>query len=318
MLTTEQKVKKCYESVPFPDILRKAHHFQKELDKLVFWTKLNLKFAGIDFKKCRPQTILCAGCGTGEEVIVLSSLFPSSRILGIDISASSLKVAKENIKKAKKKNIKLKRMSILDDLPSMKKQFDMVYSSGVIHHLQNPKKGFFILSDKISEKGSYVISLYNSYGLVFYNLHLFILDILAGKNMRRRKFWALKLNFHDGRNETFLTDAYLNPQVNTYTIGKVKAWADQKKIKMVGICPPLSLTGILKFAFEGKNYISRRKGIVSLILDINQKLFSLDSSDRHNYSQYRYSSLRAFIFQIVYALLGKGECFYMFTKNKES
>lgn len=150
MAGVEDKVRKCYEEAPFPDTLSKAKDFDKSLRDIKYWITLNLEFLSSSLVNSNPKTILCAGCGTGEEAIVLALIFPKSKIDAVDISEKSLLIAKQNIKKAKVKNINFKKLSIIEDLPKFKKKYDLIFSAGVIHHLTNPQLGFKLLSEKLN------------------------------------------------------------------------------------------------------------------------------------------------------------------------
>lgn len=46
----------------------------------------------------KSSTILSYGCSTGEELLTLRSLFPDSKIIGVDINVEALKLAQENCK----------------------------------------------------------------------------------------------------------------------------------------------------------------------------------------------------------------------------
>ncbi len=315
MNNIEEKVRECYSEAPFPNTLQASSDFNKTLKDLINWSTLNYIHAGLDLKNWQPKNILCAGCGTGEEAIILSKIFPKSNILAIDISLPSLEIAKQNIRKANSKNITLKQMSIMEDLPNHKKKYELVYSSGVIHHLQEPKKGFSILAKKLNSNGKILISLYNTYGLFFYKIKLEILNLLAGKNLNLRKKWTLRLRFHNGKDKTTLYDGYIHPQVKTYTIGRVMDWANQNNLYIKGTCPPLSFSRLYQFAMSGKNYIVRRRGVVTSLLNFLKPILE-NKSDSLKTKGLVPTKIKALIFQIIFFALGKGECFFLLEESR--
>lgn len=307
----EEEVKRCYEEAPFPDTLRQSKNFNQTLDHIVYWINLNLKFLSPVFLKNKPRTILCAGCGTGEEAIALAKIFPNSKIDALDISRESLSIAKQNIRKLKLNNIYLMRSSILEDLPSLPKKYDLVYSAGVIHHLADPNLGFRILTSKLKKDGKLVMMLYNSYGLFLYRCQLFLLKILAGGNFKKRLFWTNKLGFGKGKDKIFIYDSYINPQVKTFSIEAIMRWAKEENCKISGLVPPLDIGGIIEFAVSGKQYFFRRKKILTLALFLSKLIFRKRSERKSSLSL---PFWKTFFYQIIFLLLGKGECQYLLEK----
>jgi len=310
----ESRVRACYETAPFPNILQGATDFEGTIRLGVEWAMLNWRGLGFDWQAIRPSTVLCAGCGTGEEAIVLSRLLPDATIHAIDISEPSLAIARQNADKAMVTNITFLQLSILEDLPSLLFSYDLVYCSGVIHHLRDPQKGFGILLNSVSKDGHVIFSLYNTYGLLFYKVRLLLLDFLAGDDQSKRITWTLRLGFHDGGNKATLWDSFVHPQVTTYTIGQVRRWASTHSRILSGIAPPLTIPGLFAYALTGQHFALRRQWLIKLVLQFAQTFFrGPDSAVGTVPARLPVSSspLRDFLFQIIYFILGKGECFYM-------
>ena len=80
-------------------------------------------------------SILVAGCGT-EQAAIIAKLSPQHEVIGIDLSSNSLKHQQKLIDKHKINNLKL----ICGDFRKIKfdKKFDLIISTGVIHHLEDP------------------------------------------------------------------------------------------------------------------------------------------------------------------------------------
>lgn len=314
MTNLENKVQKCYESAPFPDNLRKAKSFDKELNRTIDWIKLNLEFLSSDLiNEYHPKNILCAGCGTGEEVISLAKIYSRSKILAIDISIPSLTIAKQNAKKAKIRNIIFQKKSILEDLPLLKRKYDFIYCAGVIHHLANPEKGFRILANKLSKNGKMVIMLYNSYGLFFYKCQLALLKILAGGNLNKRLLFIGALGLDKGKGKSEVYDSYINPQVTTFSIEEINSWVKSKRLVISGIVPPLNTGLLMKYAISGQKYIFRRKGFLSLVLKLVMP-FSGGTVEKND-KKLNLQIYKTIFYQLIYLVLGKGECQYLITNS---
>lgn len=315
MTDLEGKVQKCYESAPFPDNLRRAKNFDKELNRTIDWIKLNLDFLSKKLISDSPKNILCAGCGTGEEAISLAKIYPHSKILAIDISNPSLAIAKQSAKRAKVTNIIFKKYSILEDLPFLKKKYDLTYCAGVIHHLTNPELGFRILADKLTRDGKMVIMLYNSYGLFFYKCQLVLLKILAGSNLNKRLFWVKTIGFGNKKGKSEIYDSYINPQVTTFSIEEIKVWVKRKKLVISGIVPPLNFGSLVEYAATGQNYFFRRKKLLSLVLKF-VKPFS-GKFLRTNRDKLSLPIHKTIFYQLTYLVLGKGECQYFIESSSD-
>ena len=76
-----------------------------------------------------PKKILDFGCGDGISCGLLQEAFPQAEIVGVDVSAESIKIAKE-------KNSKCEFL-LYDgsELPFKKEEFDLIFSSCVFHHI---------------------------------------------------------------------------------------------------------------------------------------------------------------------------------------
>ena len=89
---------------------------------------------------------MIAGCGTGQHSISTAARVKDSKVLAIDLSLSSLAYAKRKTKELNINNIEYMQADILD-LGKLKKQFDIIESSGVLHHMKNPMAGWQVLTD---------------------------------------------------------------------------------------------------------------------------------------------------------------------------
>jgi len=314
MPNLESKVRACYETAPFPNILQGTADFEEAIRLGVEWAMLNWRGLGFDWQVISPSTVLCAGCGTGEEAIILSRLLPDATIHAIDISEPSLAIARQNADRAMAENITFQRLSILEDLPSLGHLYDLVYCSGVIHHLRDPKEGFGILLQCVTDGGHLLFSLYNSYGLFTYKLQLTILNLLAGDNQSKRIKWTVRLGFHDGGNKATLWDSFVHPQVTTYTIGQVRRWASTHSRTLSGIAPPLTIPGLIAYAVKGQRFALRRRWLLNLVLQCARPFLRSPDPALGTVPARRTtpsSPIRDVLFQFIYFILGKGEIFYM-------
>jgi len=87
--------------------------------------------------------ILIAGCGANAAARFAYE-HPRSNIVGIDLSATSLKHADFLRKKHNLLNLTLHQMRI-ESVSDLDQEFDFIESSGVLHHLPNPQAGLAAL-----------------------------------------------------------------------------------------------------------------------------------------------------------------------------
>ena len=105
--------------------------------------------------------ILVAGCGTGQQPIGTAQRFPQARVLAIDLSLASLAYAKRK-SDAAGVAIDYAQADILALAPDRK--FDMIESSGVLHHLAEPMSGWAKLVSLLKPGGFMRIGLYSEIG----------------------------------------------------------------------------------------------------------------------------------------------------------
>ncbi len=106
--------------------------------------------------------ILIAGCGTNQAA-VFAYTNRASKVVAIDVSQPSLDHSKYLKDKYALKNLELQLLPI-EEAPSLKKDFDLVISTGVLHHLAEPEVGMKALADVLRPDGVAAIMLYAHYG----------------------------------------------------------------------------------------------------------------------------------------------------------
>ena len=157
--TVSSKVKKQYEENPYPRWvnvglrLKPASFFKatKGLELRLFDKTIN---------DVQAPNILIAGCGTGQHSISTASRFKNARVLAVDLSMSSLAYAKRKTEELGIQNIDYMQADILE-LGKLNRKFNIIESSGVLHHMDEPIAGWRVLTDCLEPGGLMKIGLYS-------------------------------------------------------------------------------------------------------------------------------------------------------------
>jgi len=107
--------------------------------------------------------ILIAGCGTGLHSMITAQRFPDASILAVDLSLASLAHALRRTREAGVGNLEYAQADILA-LPHTGRRFDVIESSGVLHHMEDPLNGWARLVEMLRPGGFMKIGLYSEEG----------------------------------------------------------------------------------------------------------------------------------------------------------
>ncbi|NIP87568.1 MAG: class I SAM-dependent methyltransferase, partial [Gammaproteobacteria bacterium] len=155
-----------YEDYPFPlrdpeDETRRLLVAEQEvLGKLNHFCYGGRQSFGAGFR------VLVAGGGTGDHTIFLAEQLRhrDATVDYLDISASSLAIAKERARVRGLDNIRWHHHSILE-LPSLGiGTFDLISCTGVLHHLPAPEQGLASLREVLAPGGAMSLMLYGRLG----------------------------------------------------------------------------------------------------------------------------------------------------------
>ena len=191
--TTSKKVRDQYEKNPYP---RWRYIYKNLPSNTQTIIKSQIKPNKIEFKKkIDNPDILVAGCGTGKSILKAAN-YLNAKILGIDLSLTSLAYAKRKVEELGLKNINFLHADILE-LKNLNKKFDIIECAGVLHHMKKPSDGLKILSELLKPHGIIQLGLYSEIARK---------DIIEVKEFIKKKNYKASIeNIRKSRKEIYLS-----------------------------------------------------------------------------------------------------------------
>lgn len=150
------QVLELYEKYPYPSSYAEENLIL-DLANMIAFT-----FPNDDFS-CK--NILDIGCGTGHRLAGFAKLYPKASFVGMDMCEASLNIARQLVNQHSLSNVSLIKADITNYDPTMK--FDLITSTGVLHHLEDPDLGFKNIYHSLKPEGMMVIWLYHAIGEYF-------------------------------------------------------------------------------------------------------------------------------------------------------
>ena len=154
-----QRVRQQYEENPYPRWVRAgAQVVPVSIDQYLREQFPTGAFAPLN--KTENLELLVAGCGTGQIAVFSAQRYLGAHVLAIDLSLSSLCYAKRSTPADVASRIEYAQADILK-LASLDRTFDVIDSSGVLHHMADPFEGWRILLTLLRPGGFMHLGLYS-------------------------------------------------------------------------------------------------------------------------------------------------------------
>lgn len=157
--SVSRMVRQQYEESPYPRWVKlRFAPIGKSVGKVV--NEVNLQLHSENIISASSPSILIAGCGTGQHALETASRFTNCRVTAVDLSRKSLAYAQRKSNELRITNIRYSQADILN-LGELRREFDIVESSGVLHHMANPMAGWSVLVGLLKTGGLMKIGLYS-------------------------------------------------------------------------------------------------------------------------------------------------------------
>ena len=239
------KVRKQYEESPYPRWV----NLGLPLNPLPLSEEFDAAKLRISDKKIFEvdiPDILVAGCGTGQHSIGTAVQFQKSKVLAIDLSLSSLAYAKRKTEELSVRNIEYMQADILN-LSKLNRQFDIIESAGVLHHMDDPIAGWRALTNCLKPGGLMRIGLYSELarqdivkmregisqsGISLSDIEIksFRTDIINSDKVHHKQV----MNSIDFYSLSALRDLLFHVQEHRFTISQIKNCFSELGLKLCG------------------------------------------------------------------------------------
>lgn len=155
-----RQVQQQYEENPYPRWIKASPvDTTFDIDTLL---KQKFPLAGFREDAAAPRRdMLIAGCGTGQHSTNRARTLPEARILAIDLSLGSLAYAKRKTHEMGLANLEYAQSDLLK-LGALGRDFDVIESIGVLHHLADPWQGWRTLLSLLRPGGLMCLGFYSA------------------------------------------------------------------------------------------------------------------------------------------------------------
>ncbi|SPM38335.1 hypothetical protein MNAB215_512, partial [Mycobacterium numidiamassiliense] len=161
---------------PRDDVVARQYHrwaYPVPIDDLAEWSANNFSWIDPvhahriywpDREYNQDMDILVAGCGTNQAAC-FAFTNPSAKVVGTDVSQPSLDHHQYLKDKHDLKNLELQLLPI-EELATLGLDFDLVVSTGVLHHLTDPSQGMAAMAGCLRRDGVVSAMVYGKYGRI--------------------------------------------------------------------------------------------------------------------------------------------------------
>ena len=207
----------------------------------------------------RPRSFLDAGCGTGLNVLGGALLYPHFQVFGCDLNRVALETLKKEAAELNLPNLHLQEMDLLNLDPEFgpREGFDIIYSTGVIHHTADPVGILKSMAGRLAPQGVLRLMVYGELGRSdLYRFARVARALYGDLDWQERVTRARSLmqeleasgRLHDPHlppvfrgpwedaqrvDDVEFADRYLNPHDQPFTIPRLKAAAEEAGLQFL-------------------------------------------------------------------------------------
>lgn len=153
-----KRVRAQYEENPYPRWI--SHRYIEPRPYKAVIKQLFPHIPESSISDCDSPQILVAGCGSGKQPVLSAKRFIGAEVLAVDLSLASLAYGMRIARELSVSNIEFAQADVLE-LGGLGRQFDLIECFGVLHHLDDPLRGWRVLTDLLKPDGYMMVGLYS-------------------------------------------------------------------------------------------------------------------------------------------------------------
>lgn len=235
----EDPVREFYTDHPYPPPVENLDRARDEWrDENRHRAEYHLLWPSKPYRK--DLHILVAGCGTWQAA-KYAVCRPDARVVGIDVSQTSLDHTERLKHRYNLKNLELQQVAI-ERAGDLGRRFDLIVCTGVLHHLSRPDQGLGALASALRPDGAIYLMVYAPYGRAgVYMLQEYCRRLDIGTTKQeiadlltlvqalppQHPLATLLRGARDSLNGDALADALLNPRDRSYTVSQLFNFIDR-------------------------------------------------------------------------------------------
>ena len=221
-------VRRFYDAAPFPGYPPRdsLQALRARADRNPFVRLLDEAIAG-------DARVVEVGCGTGQMCLYLARA--DRVVVGMDLSQAALRLGAEAARRFGLERVRFVESDLCD--PGVRAgAFDVVYSSGVLHHTPDPRTSFARLARLARPGGAIVLGVYNAFARVPTRLRRTVAR-LTGFRLVPFDPVLRGRAAEPARREAWLRDQYRHPEEHVHTLAEVQSWFAENRVEYLRAYP---------------------------------------------------------------------------------
>jgi SAM-dependent methyltransferase len=173
------------------------------------------------------------GCGTGQTSLYLARA--DRTVVGLDLSREALKLGAAAAARYGVERVAFVEAD-LTRLPLRAGAFDLIYSSGVLHHTPDPRAAFAHIVKAVRPGGMVVIGLYNSIARLPLRARRLVARLTGNRWVPFDPVLRDRQSEPE-RREAWLRDQYAHPEEHRHSVGEVRRWFAENEVEWLRTYP---------------------------------------------------------------------------------
>jgi SAM-dependent methyltransferase len=226
--TRTERVRRFYQQAPFPGYPPSASlsWLRARAERSEFARLLDRAIPG-------NARIVEIGCGTGQMSLYLARA--DRLVIGADLTRASLRLAVDAAQRFELGQVKFIETDLHN--PGLRAgAFDVVYSSGVLHHTPDPSAAFARIVRLARPGGIIIVGVYNAFARIPLRARRIVAKLSGYRFISCDPVLRDREN-EPARRQAWLQDQYQHPEEHRYTLSEVQTWFQENGVEYLRAYP---------------------------------------------------------------------------------